>query len=124
MAILCPKCQRQYDVTLFQFGGSVVCDCGAEIQPFDSATFEIPVEGRLDLHTFQPSEVKDLVPEYLRTCLGKNIFRVRIIHGKGSGALMRTVHSILKKMPEVSSFEPAGTEEGGWGATIVRLKPA
>jgi hypothetical protein len=28
MSIRCPKCGREYDVTLFQFGRSVVCDCG------------------------------------------------------------------------------------------------
>jgi DNA-nicking Smr family endonuclease len=83
---------------------------------------EIPIEGTLDLHTFKPSEVKDLVPEYLRECAAKGIFRVRIIHGKGTGVLARTVSSILGKMPEVASFETAGPDEGGWGATIVRLK--
>jgi hypothetical protein len=123
MAILCPNCQHQYDVTLFQFGRSVVCDCGTEIHPFESAPVEIPVDGILDLHTFRPSEVKGLIPEYLKACLEKGIFRVLIIHGKGSGALLRTVHSILKKTPEVASFELAGPEEGGWGATIVRLNP-
>lgn len=122
MAIICPKCRRQYDVTLFQFGRSLVCDCGAVVDPFKTAAVEIPVEGTLDLHTFKPSEVKDLLPEYLRVCIEKGIVRVRIIHGKGAGTLLRTVHSILKKTPEVVSFELAGPEEGGWGATIVRLK--
>jgi transcription initiation factor TFIIIB Brf1 subunit/transcription initiation factor TFIIB len=28
MAIICPKCGAQYDVTLFQFGRTVICDCG------------------------------------------------------------------------------------------------
>ena len=31
MAIRCPHCSREYDVTLFQFGKKVKCDCGAEI---------------------------------------------------------------------------------------------
>jgi len=31
MAILCPKCGHQYDVTLFEFGNIVRCDCGARI---------------------------------------------------------------------------------------------
>jgi DNA-nicking Smr family endonuclease len=83
---------------------------------------EIPIEGTLDLHTFKPSDVKDLVPEYLRECIAKGIFRVRVVHGKGTGALARTVHSVLRKMPEIASFELAGPDEGAWGATIVRLK--
>ncbi len=88
----------------------------------DESAVEIPIDGTLDLHTFKPSDVKDLVPEYLRECAGKGVLRVRIIHGKGTGALARTVHSILGTTPEVASFALAGPEEGAWGATIVRLK--
>jgi DNA-nicking Smr family endonuclease len=89
----------------------------------DEDAVEIPIEGTLDLHTFKPSDVKDLVPEYLRECAAKGIFRVRIVHGKGTGALARTVRSILAKIPEVASYETADPHEGAWGATIVRLKP-
>jgi len=92
------------------------------IDPDDSEPVEIPVEGTLDLHTFRPSDVKDLVPEYLRACRRKGVLRVRIVHGKGSGILQRTVRSILGKTPEVLSFEIAEPDEGGWGATIVLLK--
>ena len=92
------------------------------IDPDDSEPVEIPVEGNLDLHTFRPSDVKDLVPEYLRACRRKGVLRVRIVHGKGTGILQRTVRSILGKMPEVASFETAGPDEGSWGATIVRLR--
>lgn len=124
MAVICPRCRRQYDVTLFQFGRGVKCDCGAEVNPFGGAPFEMPIDGILDLHTFKAAEAKDLVPEYLRACIQKGIFRVRVIHGKGTGALMKAVHSALRKMPEVESFEQAGLDEGGWGATIVLLKKA
>ncbi len=89
----------------------------------DDGAVEIPIDGTLDLHTFKPSDVKDLVPEYLKECAAKGILRVRIIHGKGTGTLARTVRSILSKLPEVVSFETAGFDEGSWGATIVRLKP-
>lgn len=92
------------------------------IDPGDTEPIEIPVEGTLDLHTFRPSDVKDLVPEYLRACLEKGVLRVRIVHGKGTGVLQRTVHVVLRRFPEVVSFELAGPDEGGWGATIVRLK--
>ena len=88
----------------------------------DDGAVEIPIDGTLDLHTFKPSEVKDLVPEYLRECVAKGIFRARIIHGKGTGVLARIVRSTLDKMPEVASYETADPYEGGWGATIVRLK--
>ncbi len=84
---------------------------------------EIPIDGILDLHTFQPREVKDLVPDYLDACRERGIFYVRIIHGKGTGTLRKTVHSILKRLPEVASFKLAEGNAGGWGATIVELRP-
>ncbi|MCI0537868.1 MAG: Smr/MutS family protein, partial [Verrucomicrobiales bacterium] len=83
---------------------------------------ELPIEGVLDLHTFRPQEVKDLVPTYLTACHEKGILEVRIIHGKGVGALRQTVHSILSKMPQVESFSLAHEQRGGWGATIVQLR--
>ncbi|MCL4456875.1 MAG: Smr/MutS family protein [Nitrospirae bacterium] len=83
---------------------------------------EIPIDGVLDLHTFNPKEIKELLPDYLSECGKKGILDVRIIHGKGTGALRETVHAILRKIPEVESFSLAGEGGGGWGATVVKLK--
>ena len=82
---------------------------------------ELKIDGVLDLHTFQPREVKYLVPDYLDLCLAKGILEVRIIHGKGTGTMRRTVHAILGRIPEVASFKTAPENAGGWGATLVTL---
>ena len=82
---------------------------------------ELPIDGTLDLHTFQASEVKKLVPDYLDACLKKRILTVRIIHGKGRGVLRNMVHSILKRHPAVLAFYHDDSSGGGWGATVVKL---
>ncbi len=88
-----------------------------EIEPV-----EIPIDDVLDLHTFQPREIKNLIPDYLSLCHDKGIGEIRIIHGKGTGQLRRTVHAILGKNDMVKSFHLATEDAGNWGATIVQLK--
>lgn len=83
---------------------------------------EMPIDGVLDLHTFQPKEVKELVVDYIEECLKRGIYDLRIIHGKGTGTLKAIVHGVLKKHPEVLSFRAADLPAGGWGATEVTLK--
>jgi len=91
--------------------------------PNDGPPVELPITGELDLHAFQPKDLKDLIPTYLSECRKRGILCVRIVHGKGIGNIRRTVHSILSRLPEVATFALAGEQLGSWGATIVHLHP-
>ncbi len=87
------------------------------------APVELPIDGVLDLHTFRPQDLKGLVNDYLDLCRERGLLRVRIIHGKGIGALRTTVHTLLARRSDVDSYALANEPFGGWGATIVHLKP-
>jgi dsDNA-specific endonuclease/ATPase MutS2 len=92
-------------------------------EPFSESPITLPIDGVLDLHTFNPREIGRLVPAYLDECRQRGILEVRIIHGKGIGNLQRTVHSILAKRPDVARYGFASANFGGTGATIVTLSP-
>ncbi|HEV7925998.1 MAG TPA: Smr/MutS family protein [Verrucomicrobiae bacterium] len=85
-------------------------------------TVALPIDGVLDLHTFNPREIGSLVPAYLDECRQRGILEVRIIHGKGIGQLQRSVHAILSKRTDVVRFAFASASFGGHGATIVTLR--
>ncbi len=82
----------------------------------------LPLDGTLDLHAFAPGEVGDLVPEWLEACHAHGLRELRIVHGKGTGALRRRVEALLARHPRVLSFRAAQEDRGGWGATLVRLR--
>ena len=77
----------------------------------------------LDLHAFLPKECADVVEEYVRAAQEAGFPTVRIIHGKGTGAMRRTVHAVLDRHPAVRSYRLAGDSRGTWGATLVELVP-
>ena len=96
--------------------------CMEEEEPFVPEAVEVPIDGTLDLHTFQPRELKTLLPDYFQACRDRGIYDVRVVHGKGTGALRRSVHALLDRMEGIESYRLGGMGEGSWGATLVVLK--
>ena len=84
---------------------------------------EVPLEDSIDLHSFLPSETASVVAEYLAAAAARGFREVRLIHGRGTGAQRRTVRSVLSRSPLVEQFRDAPPERGGWGATVVLLRP-
>jgi dsDNA-specific endonuclease/ATPase MutS2 len=89
----------------------------------ESHPHEYPVDGTLDLHQFRPGEIKDVVKAYIEECLDRGIMSVRIVHGKGIGVQREIVRSLLDSHPNVASYRQEGGSGGGWGATVVDLRP-
>lgn len=89
----------------------------------DSAPVPLPITGELDLHTFRPSDLGELIPAYLTECAARGLREVRIIHGKGTGTLRTTVHALLRRCPQVTGFRQGDEHTGSWGATLVTLRP-
>jgi DNA-nicking Smr family endonuclease len=87
----------------------------------DDKPVQLPIDGILDLHTFRPQDVKNVVLDFIDECAARQIYELRIVHGKGIGQLRNTVHALLKKHPKVHSYALASEYYGGSGATIVRL---
>jgi Smr domain len=85
------------------------------------ARVKLAIDGYLNLHTFQPSEVRELLDDYLDAARTGGFPEVVIIHGKGQGILRKRVQAILRAHPQVAGFRDAEPHRGGWGATVVRL---
>ncbi|PIE57663.1 MAG: DNA mismatch repair protein MutS [Desulfobulbus propionicus] len=90
--------------------------------PPEEEAIHLPIDGTLDLHTFHPRDLAFLIPDYLEECRKKDIHHVRIIHGKGTGTLRRSVHAILERHPGVLHYRLGDETSGSWGATLVTLQ--
>ena len=91
-------------------------------ETFPQGPMPLPITGELDLHSFRPQDLGELIPDYIEECRAKGIHKIRIVHGKGIGNVRRSVEAILARHPDVESFAQASEQMGGWGATIVSLK--
>jgi DNA-nicking Smr family endonuclease len=91
--------------------------------PAPDEPVEVPIDGLLDLHAFAPAEAAAVVRDYLDACRERGVLDVRIVHGKGTGTLRRMVLALLARRDDVEWFRGADEAAGGWGATLVRLRP-
>jgi DNA-nicking Smr family endonuclease len=82
----------------------------------------VPIEDSLDLHSFQPRDVRSVVEEYLAQAHARGFTEVRLIHGRGIGAQRAMVQSLLAGHPLVAAWADAPEDRGGRGATLVRLR--
>ena len=88
----------------------------------DDDVVVMEIEDSIDLHTFDPREIPDIVESYLEAAVERGFSEVRIIHGRGKGVQRARVRSVLDRSPLVDDFRDATSQRGGWGAQIVWLR--
>jgi DNA-nicking Smr family endonuclease len=85
-------------------------------------THRLPIEDALDLHAFEPRDIKSVVEEYVNAAWERGLREVRLIHGRGKGVQRGIVQQALERHPLVLAFWDA--PETHLGATVARLQPA
>ena len=76
----------------------------------------------LDIRGLETLEAEDVVDHFIDNAILGRLTQVSIIHGKGTGALRKAVHQILRRHRGVKSFRLGRYGEGESGVTIVDLK--
>lgn len=84
-------------------------------------THRVPIEDALDLHAFEPRDIKSVVEEYVTCAQEAGLREVRLIHGRGKGIQRGIVQQALERHPLVEEFWDA--PESHLGATVARLRP-
>jgi DNA mismatch repair protein MutS2 len=75
----------------------------------------------LKLIGYTVDEASDVLDQYLDRAYRAGLPWVRIVHGKGSGILRKSIRDALHDHPLVKSFQRAGDSEGGDGVTVAML---
>jgi DNA mismatch repair protein MutS2 len=106
---------------LRRIGRSTIAPAGGERRVTRSVNVTtVPVE--IDFRGYRAHEIEGELDPYLEQAYRSGAPFVRIIHGKGTGALRQVVRDILARHPAVARFEMAGPAEGGDGATVAFLQ--
>ena len=77
---------------------------------------------RIDIRGEKPEEAEFEIVKFIDNAYISNLNRVEILHGKGTGALKKTVKDILKNHDKVKNYYFAPIEFGGEGVTVAELK--
>ncbi len=85
-------------------------------------TVDIEITDSLDLHAFDPRDVRAVTEEYLAEAHRKGFRLVRIIHGKGVGVQREIVRKVLSETDFVRTFKNAPEFSGSWGSTLVEFE--
>ncbi len=89
-------------------------------QPLAQATPDVSTE--TDIRGLRAADVEPRLEQYLQDAYLTGLPWVRIIHGKGTGALRKVVRDVLQSNPVVERSETARQNEGGDGATVAWLR--
>ena len=90
--------------------------------PAPSLHLERRASLELDIRGYETLEAESVVENYLDAAVMAKLETVTIIHGKGTGALRKAVHEILRRSKAVKSFRLGRYGEGEAGVTVVELK--
>ena len=90
--------------------------------PVPTLHLERRASSELDIRGYETLEAESVVENYLDAAVMAKLETVTIIHGKGTGALRKAVHEILRRSKVVKSFRLGRYGEGEAGVTVVELK--
>ena len=90
--------------------------------PAPQLRLERRASSELDIRGYETLEAESVVENYLDAAVMAKLETVTIIHGKGTGALRKVVHEILKRSKAVKSFRLGRYGEGEAGVTVVELR--
>jgi DNA mismatch repair protein MutS2 len=80
-----------------------------------------PIQSQVDLRGLTTEEARFRLDQYLNEAYMEGLSTIRVVHGKGTGAVRQAVRDLLHDHPLVRSHETAEQREGGEGATVVQL---
>ena len=128
-------CQTSRKKFKYKFGNSKIYFSISELEPAKDTTEKLVVKhapvsslkasnvsSEINLLGYNVEEATVVIDKYLDDCVLAGLPTIRIVHGKGTGALRTGIHVFLKKHPHVKSFRLGTFGEGEMGVTVVELK--